>query len=161
MKLVDMTDSKSVARNSVPVQVRPLVPFSKPTLSRFFCAWKKPLLEILVSPSAYLLRSHQCKLWSIHKAQNLPKQGFTYFNFLQIKTKALISLYFKIQVNFLNPLLASPVNEEEPKCIVSSILPLTACRQIFHTKKFVHNNIVVSLHIYPELHRNLGINAQY
>ena len=27
MKLVDMTDSKSVARNSVPVQVRPLVPF--------------------------------------------------------------------------------------------------------------------------------------
>ena len=26
MKLVDMTDSKSVARNSVPVQVRPLVP---------------------------------------------------------------------------------------------------------------------------------------
>ena len=28
MKLVDMTDSKSVARNSVPVQVRPLVPFS-------------------------------------------------------------------------------------------------------------------------------------
>lgn len=29
MKLVDMTDSKSVARNSVPVQVRPLVPSIK------------------------------------------------------------------------------------------------------------------------------------
>ena len=34
MKLVDMTDSKSVARNSVPVQVRPLVPFSFYLLKR-------------------------------------------------------------------------------------------------------------------------------
>ena len=38
MKLVDMTDSKSVARNSVPVQVRPLVPSLNQLFSWFFCA---------------------------------------------------------------------------------------------------------------------------
>lgn len=38
MKLVDMTDSKSVARNSVPVQVRPLVP----SLNRLYVGFFVP-----------------------------------------------------------------------------------------------------------------------
>ena len=33
-----MTDSKSVASDSVAVQVRPLVPNIKPTFQLFFCA---------------------------------------------------------------------------------------------------------------------------
>ncbi len=41
MKLVDMTDSKSVARNSVPVQVRPLVPIS------VFFAHNEPTFELV------------------------------------------------------------------------------------------------------------------
>ena len=47
MELVDMTDSKSVASDSVAVQVRPLVPSlllevdTETDESRFFCVWKK------------------------------------------------------------------------------------------------------------------------